>query len=88
MECKPLARGLELFNLVADPAERKDIAAEHPEKVKALLAIWDSYLKANNVVLPTRPVDTLEDQLPKRVRTTRVPPLIYQRQFVPPRNDG
>ena len=35
---KPFGKGdWELFNLAADPAERKDLAAEHPDKVKALL---------------------------------------------------
>jgi arylsulfatase A-like enzyme len=88
-EYRPLGKGdWELFNLVADPAERKDIAAEHPEKVKALLAIWDSYARANNVILPSRSLfETLEDQLPKRVPDDPgYPPVIYQRQFVPPKD--
>ena len=34
------------------PAERKDLAAENPDKVKALLALWDDYVKDNNVILP------------------------------------
>jgi arylsulfatase len=86
-ECKPLGKGdWELFNLAADPAERKDIAAEHPEKVKALLAIWDSYVKENNVILPSRgPFETMESQVPPRVPDDPgFPPVIYQRQFVPP----
>ncbi len=76
----------ELFNLATDPTERKDIAAEHPEKVKALVALWDSYARANNVVLPNRSVfETLEDQLPPRVPDDPgYPPLIYKRQFTPP----
>jgi arylsulfatase len=76
----------ELFNLATDPTERKDIAAEHPEKVKTLVALWDSYARANNVVLPSRSVfETLEDQLPKRVPDEPgYPPVIYKRQFVPP----
>jgi len=87
-EWKPFGKGdWELFNLATDPVERKDIAAEHPEKVKALLALWDSYVKANNVVLPSRSIfETLEDQLPKRVPDDPgYPPLIYTRQFVPPK---
>ena len=39
---KPLGKGdWELFNLATDPAERKDLAAEHPDKVQALVALWD-----------------------------------------------
>ena len=78
----------ELFNLALDPAERKDLAAQHPDKVKALLALWDNYVRENNVVLPSRSVfETLEDQLPKRVPDDPgYPPLIYKRQFVPPKD--
>jgi arylsulfatase len=86
-EYKPLGKGdWELFNLATDPAERNDLAAERPDKIKALVALWDSYVKTNNVVLPSRsPFETLEDQLPKRVPDDPgFPPLIYKRQFVPP----
>ena len=78
----------ELFNLALDPAERKDLAAQHPDKVKTLLALWDNYVRENNVVLPSRSVfETLEDQLPKRVPDDPgYPPLIYKRQFVPPKD--
>jgi arylsulfatase A-like enzyme len=44
----------ELFNLAEDVAERHDLAAAQPEKVKALLALWDDYVSANNVILPSR----------------------------------
>jgi arylsulfatase len=88
-EYKPLGKGdWELFNVAADPAERNDLAAERPDKVKALVALWDSYVRANNVVLPSRSVfETLDDQLPKRVPDDPgFPPLIYKRQFVPPKD--
>jgi arylsulfatase A-like enzyme len=88
-EYKPLGKGdWELFNLAADPAERKDLAAERPDKVRALVALWDSYVRVNNVVLPSRsPYETLDDQLPKRVPDDPgFPPLIYKRQFVPPKD--
>jgi arylsulfatase len=88
-EYKPLGKGdWELFNLAADPAERKDLAAERPNKVRALVALWDSYVRANNVVLPSRsPYETLDDQLPKRVPDDPgFPPLIYKRQFMPPKD--
>jgi arylsulfatase A-like enzyme len=78
----------ELFDLAADPAERKDLAAQHPDKVKALTALWKDYVKTNNVILPSRgPFETLEDQLPMRVPVEAgFPPLIHKRQFVPPKD--
>jgi arylsulfatase len=88
-EYKPLGKGdWELFNLAADPAERKDLAAERPDKVKELIALWDGYVRANHVVLPSRsPYETLDDQLPKRVPDDPgFPPLIYKRQFMPPKD--
>jgi arylsulfatase A-like enzyme len=84
---KPLGKGdWELFNLAVDPAERKDLAAEHPDKVKALLALWNDYVKTNHVILPSRSMfETLDDTLPKRVPDDPgYPPLIYKKQFVPP----
>jgi arylsulfatase len=87
-EYKPLGKGdWELFNLAADPAERKDLAAERPDKLKAMVALWESYVKANNVILPSRSIfETLDDQLPKRVPDDAgYPPLLYKRQFVPPK---
>ncbi|MCK7497228.1 MAG: hypothetical protein MZW92_45155 [Comamonadaceae bacterium] len=67
--------------------ERHDLAAQHPEKVKALLALWDDYVRANNVILPNRTIfDTMEKDLPQRVTVyPGFPPLIYQGQFVPPK---
>ncbi len=88
-EYKPFGKGdWELFNLAADPAERKDIAAEHPDRVKEMLALWDSYVKANNVILPSRSMfETLEDVLPQRVPDDAgYPPLVYKKQFIPPKD--
>jgi arylsulfatase len=85
---KPYGKGeWELFNVAKDPAERSDVAAQNPDKVKALVAVWDGYVKANNVILPSRgPFETLEDQLPMRVPVEAgFPPLIYKGQFVPPK---
>jgi arylsulfatase len=78
----------ELFNLAADPSERKDLAAERPDKLKAMLALWDSYVKANNVILPSRSTfETLEDKLPPRVPDDPgYPPLLYKKQFIPPKD--
>ena len=78
----------ELFNVSADPAERKDLAAERPDKLREMLALWDQYVQANNVILPSRSVfETLKDQLPPRVPDdSGYPPLIYKQQFVPPKD--
>jgi arylsulfatase A-like enzyme len=77
----------ELFNLATDPAEKHDLAAENPGKVKEMLLLWDKYAKENNVILPNRtPFETLADQLPARVPIeTGFPPLSYKRQYVPPK---
>jgi arylsulfatase len=86
-EYKPIGKGdWELFNLAVDPSERKDLAAERPDKLKALIAVWDDYVRANNVVLPSRSVfETLEDQLPPRTPDDPgYPPLVNKKQFVPP----
>ena len=88
-QAKPMGKAdWELFNLASDPAERKDLAAEQPDKVKALVAEWDRYARENNVVLPNRtPFETLEDQLPPRTTDDAgFPPLINKRQFIPPPN--
>jgi arylsulfatase len=78
----------ELFNLTADPGERKDLAAERPDKLQGLLAIWENYVRENNVILPSRSVfETLEDQLPPRVPVDAgFPPLVNKRQFIPPKD--
>jgi arylsulfatase len=86
---KPYGTGeWELFNLKADPAERNDLAAKEPGKLKAMVALWDEYAKANNVVLPSRSMfETLVDVLPLRVPDdSGYPPLLYKRQFVPPKD--
>lgn len=78
----------ELFNLANDVAERHDLAAEQPAKVKELLALWDDYVRANNVILPNRVLsEGLEKKLPDRYPVEAgYPPLIYKRQFMPPTN--
>ena len=78
----------ELFNLANDSGERKDLAKENPEKLNALLKLWDNYVKENNVIIPNRSMfETLEDALPPRVPVEAgYPPLIYERQFVPPQD--
>jgi arylsulfatase A-like enzyme len=41
----------ELFNLKNDPGETKDLSKQEPEKIKALLALWDKYVSENGVIL-------------------------------------
>ncbi len=87
-EYKPFGKGnWELFDLAADAAERRDLAAERPDKLQAMLALWERYVQANNVIVPNRSMfETLEDQLPQRVPIeANYPPLLYKRQFVPPK---
>lgn len=84
---KPFGKGeWELFNLATDPGERNDLAADQPEKLKSMLALWDEFVLANNVVLPSRSMfEALEDSLPWRVPVdSGYPPLIYKEQYVPP----
>lgn len=39
------SNGQFLFDIEADPAQRKDVSAEHPEVVKRLLALYDPFWK-------------------------------------------
>jgi arylsulfatase len=88
-EFEPLGKGTwELFNVTTDPGERHDLAAQNPEKLAALVALWDDYVRTNNVIVPSRsPFETMKDQLPPRVPDDPgYPPLIYKQQFVPPKD--
>jgi len=78
----------ELFNLANDSDERKDLAKENPEKLNALLKLWDNYVKENNVIIPNRSMfETLKSSLPKRVPVeTGYPPFNYEKQFIPPQD--
>ena len=78
----------ELFNLAEDVAERRDLASEQTGKVRELVALWEDYGRANNVILPNRVIsEGLEKKLPDRYPVEAgFPPLIYKRQFLPPPN--
>ncbi len=84
---KPYGTGdWELFDLASDPGERNDVAFRQPEKVAALLALWDEYVTANNVILPDRsPYEAMDKDMPQRFpEVAGYPPLLFKRQFVPP----
>jgi arylsulfatase len=84
---KPYGTGdWELYNLASDPVERTNLAAQNPDKLKALLALWDEYAKANNVIIPNRSMfESAEDKMPPRFPDDQgYPPLMYKKQFVPP----
>ena len=84
---KPYGKGdWEIFDLASDPGERNDLAAERPEKVAALLESWEDYVRANNVILPSRsPFESLQNGMPQRfAEDPGYPPLLNKRQFVPP----
>jgi arylsulfatase len=86
-QIRPFGTGeWELFDLAADPVELKDLAAERPDKVKEMAALWDDYARQNNVILPNRTVfEGLEKALPQRVPVQAgYPPANLKRQFVPP----
>jgi len=43
-----------LHDLRTDPAERHDVAADHPRRLNELLNAWKEYVEEHGVVLPTR----------------------------------
>jgi len=88
-EYKPFGKGdWELFDLATDPAERNDVAAKNPEKVEQMVALWNEYVKANHVVLPSRsPFEVIVDTMPPRTPDDPgYPPLVNKRQYVPPKD--
>jgi arylsulfatase len=44
----------QLFNLAEDPGEQYDLSVKFPEKKKALVALWDEYVKMNGVIIGER----------------------------------
>jgi arylsulfatase len=78
----------ELFDVTADPGELQDLAAQRPEKVREMVALWDDYVRRSNVVLPNRtPYEALEKSLPQRVPVQPgYPPATLKKQFVPPKD--
>ena len=57
----------QLFNLVEDPAEMKDLSGQHPEKKATLIAAWDAYAKQFGVIPANRHAfEQAAKQLPAR----------------------
>lgn len=46
-------RTWELLDLATDPAETRDLAASQPERLAALVALWEAYAADNGVILPS-----------------------------------
>ena len=40
----------ELFNLKQDPAELNDLSKQHPDKLKEMIALWETYKRENKVL--------------------------------------
>ena len=48
---KPLGTGeWELFDLSTDPAEVRDLSADRPDKLQAMVALWNQYKEDNGVL--------------------------------------
>lgn len=52
------------------------------------MALWNDYVHANNVILPSRSLfEGMVKKMPERFPVDAgYPPQIYQRQFVPPKD--
>jgi arylsulfatase len=42
----------ELFDIAADPAERHDLAAQNPKRLRRMTAQWHRWAKRSNVIMP------------------------------------
>ena len=50
------AAGWHLFDIAEDPGETRNLAEAHPERLRDLIAAWETYAEEAGVVLPERPV--------------------------------
>jgi hypothetical protein len=39
-----------LYNVVSDPSETKPLEAMHPEKLEAMVALYEEYTNKNNII--------------------------------------
>ena len=44
----------QLYNLVSDPAELSDLSQSHPERLDAMIRLWDRYARDNGVIIPDK----------------------------------
>jgi arylsulfatase len=44
----------QLYNLAADPAELSDLSESHPDRVGAMIELWERYASDNGVVIPDK----------------------------------
>ncbi|MEE8248827.1 MAG: sulfatase-like hydrolase/transferase, partial [Gammaproteobacteria bacterium] len=42
----------QLYDIASDPREVVDLAASEPERLEAMIALWEAYAASNNVILP------------------------------------
>jgi len=57
----------QLYNLVDDPTEQIDFAADRPDIVARMVDHWNTYVRDNGVILPDRSsYEMLKRQLPER----------------------
>ena len=42
----------QLYDIASDPREVVDLAASEPERLEAMIALWETYAASNNVILP------------------------------------
>jgi quinoprotein glucose dehydrogenase len=56
----------ELFDVVADPMESKDLAPAQPAKLAELVHAWDAYAARAGVILPTRDMAYARETSPAR----------------------
>ena len=45
-----IARPWELFNLIEDPTEQRDLRKQFPERVSKLKQLWEDWAEQNNVL--------------------------------------
>jgi arylsulfatase len=86
-QVQPFGKGdWELFNLKTDPAERMDLAQENPGQLAMMVALWEDYVRRDNVILPDLTVfDFMRaSQRGATLPDPSFPPIFNFRQFVPP----
>jgi arylsulfatase len=79
----------ELYHLAEDPAETRDLASEHPERLAALIELWWREAEANRVLpLAARGKAQLVHENPERTRWVFVPEMTPVPQAAAPEISG